>query len=116
MEGIIGNDYGMPGPGPVMSQQDIDNRLDYQLTNRFANNLDHTSLSNSSLLLPSGSATECKSGGVTLDGKRLRAAIGLDKVYDPASDPCPSDFSKVSGAQVQTNDQAHIITALSQLT
>ena len=110
MEGLFGQTFGSAGPGAAQNQGDIDSRLDQQLARIFpGKNKTHADLKDSTLLLP-GAGTS--SGGVTSDHKRLRAAIGLDAVYDPASDPCPSDFSRVSGIKVQVNEESKIIAGI----
>jgi hypothetical protein len=113
VEGIFGNNYGTKGPGPVKVLSDINTRLDVQLQKIFpSSQVDHTSLSDSSLLVPLGSSP-LVSGGVTTDPARLRSAVGMDDFYDPTGDPCPSDFSNLHGTGVtQTNDQANLIKGI----
>jgi hypothetical protein len=114
LEGIIGPEPGQNAPGPVQTQADIDSRLDYQISTRFGNTYDHTSLADTTQLMPP-SNTAPASGGVTIDPVRIRTSIGFNTLYDPDTDPCPSDYSDVSGMKQITNDQKNIIQLLSTL-
>ncbi len=114
LEGVFKNNFGTPGDGPIAfgDHASLNARLDIQLALMFPRaGVDHTSLSNVKLLMPRSANDPAQIGGISNDDHRLRTALGIDGIYDPA-DPCPADFSRVGGPTVRVDQQSKIIAGI----